>query len=299
MTKCLVTGGAGFIGSHIADLLVQEGHHVLIVDDLSHGSLDNVNPEAQFISLDIRDEKLLDLLKGVDYVFHSAAQVNVQTSLQDPLEDASVNILGTINLLVGCRRAGVKKVIYSSSAAVYGEPQYLPVDEKHLCNPLSGYGISKLTAEKYMVMYSKLFGLDFTILRYANVYGPRQDASAEGGVIAIFIEQLRSGLAPVIFGDGRQTRDFIFVKDVAAANLAAMGSGAGEIVNISTGCPTTINEMYQTVRKLSRCDLNPEFQPAKPGDISHSYLDNTGARAKLGWDISYSFRAGLELTVDR
>jgi UDP-glucose 4-epimerase len=207
----LITGGAGFIGSHIAELCLEKGHYTVILDNLSSGNVENVSKQAIFYKEDIRTRLLPDILvrENIDIVFHQAAQIDVQTSIKNPQADAAINIMGTINLLEACQRAGVKKVVYASSAALYGNPLYLPIDEKHLLQPLSGYGVSKQVPEQYLYLYSEIYGLDFTILRYANVYGPRQVVSGEVGVVAIFINALLAGKTPQIFGDGEQTRDFI------------------------------------------------------------------------------------------
>lgn len=297
--NCLVTGGAGFIGSHITDLLVERGHSVLVIDDLSRGKQAHVNPQARFIELDLRDPELPKVLleQRTDYVFHTAAQVSVQTSLRQPLHDASVNIVGTLNLLEACRLAGVRKIIYSSTAAVYGEPRYLPMDEEHPLNPCSAYGVSKMVPEKYLPIYRELYGLDYTVLRYANVYGPRQDAAGEGGVAVIFCRQLLQGETPVIFGDGEQTRDFVYVCDAAAANLAAMEKGAGQIYNISTGKAISIKTLLQAVADIVGKETRPQYLPAKAGDILHSCLSSTKAAQDLGWQPTTSLREGLLMTL--
>lgn len=295
----LVTGGAGFIGSHIVDQLVNQGHNVLVVDDLSRGRIMNVNPQAKLLKMDLRDQALQKTIPDhkIDYVFHTAAQVDVQASLHQPTHDASVNILGTINLLEGCRRGGVKKVIYSSSAAIYGEPQYLPVDEGHPLNPCSGYGISKMVPERYLAMFWELYGVGYTVLRYSNVYGPRQDSTGEGGVVAIFCSQMLRGETPQIFGDGQQTRDFIYVDDVASANLAAIDAGLTQICNISTGKATSIIDLFQTVANIVGKEIRPHYQPAKTGDILHSYLSPINAAEHLGWSSKIDIQEGLYRTM--
>ncbi len=297
--KVLVTGGAGFIGSHIVDALVGTGCTVTVVDDLSTGRLENINPRVNFFRAGVESADLIEVIAAErpDTVMHQAAQVDVQRSLREPGSDAEANILGVINLLEACRRYGVRKVVYASSAAVYGTPHYLPVDEKHPVKPQSPYGISKFAAEHYLRIYNEIYGIQFTVLRYANVFGPRQDASGEGGVVAIFIKRVMQGEAPPVFGDGEQSRDFIFVKDVAAANLAAIHRGSGRILNIGTGAGTSVNNLFQSIRKITGSQLEPSYYPARPGDIVHSRLTNEKAREELDWSPSFSLEEGLRESV--
>ncbi|MBF7081620.1 SDR family oxidoreductase [Desulfallas sp. Bu1-1] len=298
--RVLVTGGAGFIGSHIVDALVARGARTAVLDNLSTGRFENIDPRVNFYKGDLRDENFVrDTLRAErpDYVIHQAAQIDVQASIDDPATDAAVNITGAINLLEACRACGVKKIIYASSAAVYGNPRYLPVDEEHPLQPLSGYGISKHTVEHYLAVYRALYGLDYTVLRYANVYGPRQDATGEGGVVAIFTDRLLRGERPQIYGDGKQTRDFIFVGDVVEANLAALTRGSGGIYNVSTGMPTSVNELFETLREITGSDVTPEYHPPRPGDIKHSYLDEKAAAAGLNWRAARGLAEGLQETV--
>ncbi|TCO60242.1 SDR family oxidoreductase [Caldanaerobacter subterraneus] len=298
--KVLVTGGAGFIGSHIVDLLIENGYEVVIVDNLSTGKEEFINKKAIFRKKDITDEDLYKIFEKEkpDYVIHQAAQIDVQKSIDNPVFDAKVNILGTVNLLEYCRKSGVKKVIYASSAAVYGNPEYLPIDEEHRINPISYYGISKQTPEHYFDVYSQLYGLKYTILRYANVYGVRQDPKGEGGVISIFIDKMLKGERPIIFGDGNQTRDFVYVKDVAKANFLALEKGDNEIVNISTNRTTTINELVYVMNKIMGTSLKPIYTEPRKGDIVHSYLDNKKALDVLGWKPEYSLEDGLRETIE-
>lgn len=298
--RVLVTGGAGFIGSHIVDGLVLAGARVAVLDDLSTGSFENLNPGANFYRGGVEGTELVEVIERErpEAVFHQAAQVDVQRSLQAPLADAEVNVGGTINLLEACRRSGVKKVIYASSAAVYGDPVYLPVDEEHPVAPLSCYGISKYVPELYLETYRRLYGLNYTVLRYANVYGPRQDARGEGGVAAIFTTKLLRGEPPCIFGDGRQTRDFIYVKDVAAINLAAINRGDGVVLNAATGIPATVNKLFTNLKEITGSRLEAVYGPPRPGDITHSYLDPGKARAATGWRPRYSLAEGLRETVE-
>ncbi len=298
--RVLVTGGAGFIGSHVVDALVARGDRVSVLDNLSTGRLENMDPRVNFYHGDMRDAKFVRETVRVekpDYVIHHAAQIDVQASVNDPAEDAAVNITGTINLLEACCAYEVKKVVYASSAAVYGNPRYLPVDEEHPVRPLSGYGVSKHTVEHYLDVYRVLHNLDYTVLRYSNVYGPRQDATGEGGVVAIFTSLLLRGQPPRIFGDGKQTRDFVHVQDVVRANLAALEAGSGGIFNISTGLPTSVNELFETLRGITGVDIKPVYGPPREGDILHSYLNAGAAARKLNWRAEIELAEGLRQTA--
>jgi len=297
--RALVTGGAGFIGSHIVDALVAAGADVMVIDDLSRGRPDVVNPKARLVPLDIAAGDVRRELKAFrpEVVFHQAAQASVPVSLQRPVHDARVNIIGTIRLLEMCLAAGVRKVIYASSAAVYGTPCYLPIDENHPVYPLSPYGISKFAAEMYLSVFRRQWGLDFTVLRYANVYGPRQDALGEGGVVAVFADRIRRCEQLTVFGDGEQTRDFIHVHDVARANLAAVSSAGGRVLNISTGQATSVNKLVALFKRLTRRALSVTFAAERPGDIRHSYLDNSKARSELDWTPQYDLETGLKQTL--
>lgn len=298
--KVLVTGGAGFIGSHIVDLLVESGFRVSVVDDLSTGRFENVNPGVNFYRIGVESGDFGEVIarERPDAVVHQAAQVDVQRSLREPLADAEINILGAVNLLEACRRYNVSKVVYASSAAVYGNPAYLPADEKHPVKPQSPYGASKYTVEHYLRIYCEVYGVRYTVLRYANVYGPRQDAGGEGGVVAIFVDKLLSAEAPKIFGDGEQTRDFVFVKDVAAANLAALHRGDGLILNVSTGAMLSVNSLFHTIKNITGSRLSPVYCPPRPGDITYSCLANENAREALEWRPRYSLEEGLRETVE-
>ncbi|AEM78227.1 SDR family oxidoreductase [Thermoanaerobacter wiegelii] len=298
--KVLVAGGAGFIGSHIGDLLIENGYEIVIVDNLSTGKEKFINKKAIFYKKDITDDDLYEIFRKEkpDYVIHQAAQIDVQKSIDNSVFDAKVNVLGTVNILECCRKSGVKKIIYASSAAVYGNPEYLPIDEGHKINPISSYGISKHTAEHYFEVYSQLYDLKYTILRYANVYGIRQDPKGEGGVISIFTDKMLKGERPVIFGDGNQTRDFVYVKDVAKANLLALERGDNEVVNVSTNKPTSINELVDMMNKIMNTSLEPIYTEPRKGDIMHSYLDNKKALDVLGWKPEYSLEDGLRETIE-
>ena len=298
--KILVTGGAGFIGSHIVDQLLFNGYHVVVIDDLSKGQAEYVNEDAIFYHMSVLDPDLeaVFIHEKPDVVIHHAAQIDVQRSLSDPIHDLHVNVEGTVRLLELCRHCNVQKFIYASSAAVYGNPQYLGIDEAHPIQPMSSYGISKFTPEQYIRVYAELYGLRYTILRYANVYGTRQDPKGEGGVVSIFVDKLLKGEKPVIYGDGEQTRDFIYGEDVAAANVAALHRGDNEVLNISTGVPTSVNELLRVLNELNETDILPEYHPERPGDIRHSYLKNDKALQMLGWQPKVSLREGLAKTLD-
>lgn len=298
--KVLVTGGAGFIASHIVDRLIELGYQVAIVDNLSKGNKDYINSEAKLYKMDILDEILKEIFEeeSPEIIIHHAAQIDTQTSIKTPSYDANVNINGTINVLEASRTAGVRKIIYASSAAVYGAPSYLPVDEKHPIKPLSFYGISKHTPEHYLEVYSNLCNIDYTILRYANVYGIRQDPKGEGGVISIFIDRLLNEHSPVIFGDGEQTRDFIYVKDVVEANIAALNNGSRGIYNVSSNKQTTVNELLQRMSVLCGRPFSPNYVPSRSGDIVDSCLDNRAALRNLKWEPRYALQDGLKETCD-
>jgi len=297
--KVLVTGGAGFIGSHVVDLLVQSGCRVSVVDDLSTGRFENINPRVNFYKHDIRDQYMEETLvrEKPEAVIHLAAQADVQRSLKAPRADAEINILGTLNLLTACAVCGVGKVVYASTAARYGNPCRLPLDESHPARPQSPYGVSKYAVEHYLRVYREVYGINYTVLCYANVYGPRQDASGEGGVVAIFIDRLIKGESPHIFGDGEQTRDFIYVKDVAAANMAALSRGGEGVFNVGTGAGSSVNHLFRELKKITGSALEPVYQPPRPGDITPSYLANENTCASLGWRPRYSLVEGLRQTV--
>ncbi|MCX6695272.1 MAG: NAD-dependent epimerase/dehydratase family protein, partial [Candidatus Altiarchaeota archaeon] len=271
MSKVLVTGGAGFIGSNVVDLLIGKKYDVVVLDNLSTGKRENVNPKAKFIEMDIGDEKLDSVFRNEkpEYVVHHAAQIDVRKSIADPVFDSKVNIIGSINLLECCRRHGVKKIVYASSGgAVYGEPKYLPAGEDHPIQPLCPYGASKYVVEKYVELYGMNYGIDYTILRYANVYGPRQDPLGEAGVVAIFTGRFMEGKTPVIFGDGEQTRDFVYVKDVALANLMALEKKTNEkVFNIGSGVETSVNKIAQELKKLTNSKVNPTHSQDVKGEV--------------------------------
>lgn len=298
--KVMVTGGAGFVGSHIVDRLIALGHDVIVLDNLSTGKKDFIHPAASFYQVDIRDRQLVEIVKAEqpETVIHQAAQSEVPTSVKDPLFDAETNILGTLLLLEACRLSGVRKIVYASSAAVYGEPAYLPIDEEHPVAPLSNYGISKFTPEFYLKMYNQLYGLEYTILRYANVYGIRQEPRGEGGVIAIFLDRLLRGEALTIYGDGKQTRDFVYVGDIADANISALDRGNGMIFNLGTGTPTSLEKLIQVLGEVTERRIQVEYGPERPGDIKHSHFDSRQAKKWLEWTPRIDLKTGLRMTYE-
>ena len=299
--KLLVTGGAGFIGSHVVDAMVAAGHDVAVVDDLSTGKRAQVHRAARFYQVDIRSEALAGVIAGErpEVVFHEAARANVRESMEKPLLYADVNVLGSLNLLEACRREGVRKVVYASTGgAVYGEPQFLPVTEEHPIRPLDPYGASKHHVEHYLELYQANYGLEFTILRYPNVYGPRQDPYGEAGVVAIFCQKMVSGGQPVINGTGEQERDYCSVLDVARANVLALEAGGGGIYNIGTGIGTSVNRLFGLLAGLTRYSGPEVHGPAKLGEVSRTYLDASRARAALGWEPQVTLEDGLAATVE-
>ncbi len=301
MPKVLVTGGAGFIGSNIADLLLEKGYEVIVVDNLSTGSRRNLDKDVKLYVKDIckADVRSIFEKEKPDYVIHEAAQINVRKSITNPVFDATVNILGSINILSCCKDYGVKKVIYASSGgAIYGEPVRLPADEKHPIRPLCPYGASKYSVENYLYIYKKNFGLDYVALRYANVYGPRQDPLGEAGVIAIFMNKLSKREKPVIYGDGEQTRDFVYVGDIANANLAALEKETnGTEYNIGTGVETSVNQLYEKMRNAMKTDTSAVHADPVPGEVRRIYLDNSLAQKDLNWKPETNLETGLKKTL--
>ncbi len=297
--KVIVTGGAGFIGSYIVDKLIQLGISIVILDDLSSGSSENIQPGVVHYEINIVDKRLEEIFELVrpDAVVHQAAQVNVGNSISHPLIDANTNIIGTLNILECCRKFNVKRIVYASSAAAYGDPKIIPVSEEHPLKPMSMYGVSKVTAEFYVFLYHRMFNLQYMILRYANVYGPRQTIGGDGAVVPTFTKAMLQGKSPVIYGDGRQTRDFINVHDVAAANLAALQMTESGVFNISSGTSTEIRTLYEMLAEITGCDVLPQFEPARNGDIQHSELDNQHARNVLKWAPIHSLQNGLTETT--
>jgi len=297
--RVLITGGAGFVGSHIADACLDRGYDTYVLDNLSTGRKRNLSPKAELIQADIATADLETILSKIkpEIIFHQAAQVSVPLSIKQPLQDQQVNIQGTIKLLEAARMTNVRKVIYASSAAVYGNPVYLPVDEKHPIQPISFYGISKYVPELYLKTYMDLYQLPFTALRYANIYGPRQVAHGEGGVVAIFTDRILRGEAITIQGDGEQTRDFIYISDIVEANLAAIERGDGGIYNIGTGVQTSINQLAQTLETAAGHPIEKKNAAPREGDIRDSYFNPDLAMRELNWLPKVSLVEGLQKTI--
>ena len=296
-----MTGGAGFIGSNIVDAYLAAGHEVFVLDDLSSGSLDNLSQKAKFFQMDIRDPKVEKIFveNKFDVMNHLAAQMDVRKSVADPVFDSTVNVTGTLNLLENCRKHGVKKVIFSSTGgAIYGEQDYFPADENHPTRPLSPYGIAKLAVEKYLFFYNAVHTMGYVVLRYANVYGPRQNPHGEAGVVAIFSSKLLNGEEPVINGDGRQTRDYTFVGDVVSANVLALDYPKSDIFNIGTGRETDVNALYTKLRNAVGSSASEKHGPAKAGEQLRSVIDYSKARKILGWEPKVGLDEGIKLTVD-
>jgi UDP-glucose 4-epimerase len=299
--KILVTGGAGFIASQIADAFIEQGHKVFILDNLSTGFEINVNPKAVFIKADIGDKSLSSLFEKerFDVVNHHAAQMDVRRSVADPAFDATTNILGTLNLLQNCMKTGVKKFMFASTGgAVYGEQSYFPADENHSTFPLSPYGISKLAVEKYLHFYHVQYKLNYTILRYANIYGPRQNASGEAGVVAIFSTKLLEGVQPIINGTGLQTRDYVFVGDVVKANLTTLSDEASDYYNVGTGIETDVNQLYNTLNKIIGKGQVEKHGPPAPGEQMRSVITSDKLFKKFNWRPSTTLETGLSQTVN-
>jgi len=300
--KILITGGAGFIGSHVADLLIENNFDICIIDNLSSGKLKNVNPKARFYKCDTRDNEIFKIIQTEkpQIVIHNAAQMSVRNSVEDPVNDASINIIGGLNVLETCKKLNVEKIIFASSGGVvYGEQQYFPADENHPTKPISPYGVAKLSFEKYLFYYNYIFGLKYIALRYANVYGPRQDPHGEAGVVAIFSSKLLSGSQPAINGDGKQTRDYVYVKDVAAANLLAIKNDFTGEINIGTGIETDVNKLFDILKKSAgQKEIKEVHAPAKEGEQRRSVLSYKRAQEVLGWAPKMELKIGLAETYN-
>jgi len=303
MIKALVTGGAGFIGSHVVDAYLAEGLEVVIVDDLSRGKRENISPRARFYQVDIRDRMALESVfaqERPDFVSHQAAQMDVRRSVREPIFDAQCNILGSINVLDLAVRHRCRRVVYASSGgAVYGEPKVLPANEEMPLRPLAPYGISKHTVEHYLFNYRHLYDLTFVVLRYGNVYGPRQSSKGEAGVVAIFAEQIMTGVTPTIYGDGSKTRDYVEVSDVARANVQALNFGDHQIFNIATGLPTADYQLFAHVREaFGVASLVPKYAPFRPSEVNHIHLDVSKAKSGLDWEPQVRIDDGIRRTVE-
>ncbi len=299
--KALVTGGAGFIGSHLVDRLLSEGCHVAIIDDLSASKLRNLNPAATFYHSDINHTSVQDIFnrEQPDLVFHLAARVSVTYSAQNPVDNAEVNVIGTLRLLDAARRQGIDKFIFSSTGgAIYGNPESNPCNEDTPVAPVSPYGLSKWIAEQYIELFHRLYRLNYTILRYGNVYGPRQDPHGEAGVIAIFIQDMLEGRQPRIFGDGNQERDFVYVGDVVEANVQAINRGNNRTMNIGSGEGTSVNQIFDTLKSALGYRWEAEHRPRRPGDVHKISLECAKSLQNLGWSPQVGLEEGLQRTLE-
>ena len=298
--KILVTGGAGFIGSHVVDAYLEAGHKVVVLDNLSTGLIENINPKAKFYQLDIQDQAVKEIFETekFDVVNHHAAQMDVRKSVADPVYDAQINILGTLNLLQNVVRCKVPKFIFiSSGGAVYGEQEQFPAPETHQTFPLSPYGVTKLTGEKYLHFYQATYGLKYGILRYANVYGPRQNPKGEAGVVAIFATKLLSQESPIINGNGKQTRDYVYVGDVVQANVKLLNYQQNDVFNIGTAIETDVNQIFNQLNEICGTGKEECHGPAKPGEQLRSVVDYTKAKRLLNWQPTTSLAEGMKNTV--
>jgi UDP-glucose 4-epimerase len=303
--KILVTGGAGFIGSHIVDAYLDAGYEVLVIDNLSTGDLNNLNPKAKFFELDIRDKKVADIFakERPDIVNHHAAQISVTVSTQKPIFDADINILGSLNIFTNSAKYGVQKIIFASTGgAIYGDADEYPTTENYVPMPVSPYAIAKFSVEKYLHYYFYQFGLKYLVLRYANVYGPRQIPHGEAGVVSIFIENLLQNKESNLYAypdesDG-MIRDYVFVSDVVNANLQGLEMSDNEVVNIGTGKPTTTGKLYRQIASLMGSNIKPKLMGARQGDIHRSCLDISKAREVLNWYPKTSLQEGIEKTIN-
>ena len=300
--RILVTGGAGFIASQIVDQYLTLGHQVSILDNLSTGRRMNLNPRAMFHEVDLRDAvKVKEIFERerFDVVNHHAAQMDVRKSVDDPVYDASVNILGMLTLLENCAKTNVKRVIFASSGgAIYGEQDYFPADELHPTRPISPYGVAKLTTEQYLFYYKAVYGIDSVALRYANIYGPRQNPEGEAGVVAIFTTKLLAGQQPVINGDGKQTRDYVFVGDVVRANVLALQCEGSHVFNIGTGIETDVNQLFHHLRRSTNATAAEKHGEAKKGEQMRSVLTAAKIHNYLGWKPTVTIEEGLQRTVE-
>ena len=297
----LVTGGAGFIGSHLVDRLLAEGHQVTIMDDLSTGKLGNLNTRATFHHIDINHPSMQEVFRRVqpDVVFHLAAQMSVSDSNRDPIKDGQINVMGTIRVLEAARRHGIEKLIFSSTGgALYGDPEFIPCDEDTPVAPISPYGLSKYAAEKYVELYHRLYNLNYTTLRYSNVYGPRQDSQGESGVTAIFSRMMLEGRQPHIFGEGNQERDYLFVGDAVDANICAIERGNCQAFNIGTGVATSVNQVFKLLKDFTGYRNEAEHRAERPGEVQKISLDCRRADRTLRWTPQVKLEDGLQRTVE-
>jgi UDP-glucose 4-epimerase len=299
-TLC-VTGGAGFIGSHLCDAFLAAGHRVVVIDDFSSGREDNVAAGVELHRLDVRSAEAASLVEnaGIDVLVHQAAQMDVRRSVADPVFDASINVVGTLNLLEAARKGGVKQVLFASTGgAIYGEQETYPAAEDHPTRPVSPYGVAKLAVERYLYFYQAAYGLDAVCLRYANVYGERQNPHGEAGVVAIFLDRLLSESTSVLHGDGLQTRDYVHVSDVVRANLAALGEPGFHIYNVGTGLETTVVELYRQLALAVGSDLGAVHGPAKSGEQRRSSVDSAALHRRFPLPAPLSLPEGLARTAE-
>ena len=303
--KAVVTGGAGFLGSNLVDLLVDQGWEVLVVDDLSSGSMEHVagarrRGKVSVHVTDVRTPEVVDVVKrnAPEVIFHLAAQSMVRRSVDDPIHDADVNVLGTLNVLEAARAAAVRKVVFASSGAIYGDAAKLPIKETATKSPESPYGVSKKIVEDYFRLYADTYGIEYTLIAPANVYGPRQDPGLEGGVVAIFITAMLEGRRPTIYGDGTQTRDFVFAEDTCDALLRAADQGDGRLFNVGTGVETSIDELYDVVAGATGYSGPAFYADPRPGDIRRSVVDSSAVKKALGWEPWTSLADGIRRTVE-
>jgi UDP-glucose 4-epimerase len=301
--RILITGGAGFIGSHTVDALVAaKSHDLAVLDDLSSGKRERLDPSIRFYHADIRNADEVRLIadrERPEVLMHIAAQMDVRKSVAEPTFDAEVNIGGFLNLMEAGRQKGLKRVIFASTGgAIYGEQEQFPCDEQHPCRPLSPYGISKLATEAYLFFYKMQYGIDYVVLRYGNVYGPRQDPHGEAGVVAIFCGHILAQRPCTIYGDGEQTRDYVYVGDVARANLAALSTPASGAFNIGTGLETSVNQLFRALARIAGTNESPTFAPMRPGEQRRSVISPARAATELGWQPKVALEEGLKRTFE-
>lgn len=305
--KCLITGGAGFIGSHLAEELVQESISVIVIDNLSTGQIENIEQlqskkDFKFFNADLREKEKIEkifLNEKPDYVFHLAAQMNVRESVKNPVYDAEVNIIGLLNLLEASKKSQIKKFIFSSSGGVvYGDDAVIPTSETEKTQPICPYGVAKLSSEKYLFFYTKEYGLKYVTLRYANVYGPRQNSKGEAGVVSIFIDKIIKKEQPTIYGTGNQTRDYVYVKDVVNANVLAFKKNLNGIFNVGTGKETSVNELFEKINSLMKSNFNKIYGPQLSGEQLRSCLSYEKIKSACGWEPKFDVDTGLKETIE-
>jgi UDP-glucose 4-epimerase len=299
--KCLITGGAGFVGSHIVDRLIKEGYKVVVIDNLSSGKKENLNPRAEFYKIDISNKKIDEIFEKEkpDFVFHFAAHIEARESVKDPIFDAKVNILGSLNILENCRKNKVKKVIFASSGGeVYGAANTIPTPEDYPPRPLSPYGVGKYAIENYLNAYSCLFGLPYVALRFGNIYGPRQNPKGEAGVVAIFCGKMLKNEAPLIHGDGRQSKDYIFIEDAVSAALFALKGKFCGVVNVGTEKETSVLDIFKKIKKLTNSKVKEKHVPLPACNFKRGCLSIKKVKKELNWQPEYDLGEGLKITTE-